>query len=52
MTGLDQFSLAGRVALVTGGNGGIGRDIALALVGAGPALVAPSMIPPGGYAIR
>src|SRR5881398_3055705 len=28
---LDLFTLAGRVALVTGGNGGLGRAIALAL---------------------
>ena len=33
------FDLSGRVALVTGGNGGIGRGIALGLAGAGADLV-------------
>lgn len=32
------FGLAGRVAIVTGGNGGIGRSIALGLAGAGAAV--------------
>jgi 2-dehydro-3-deoxy-D-gluconate 5-dehydrogenase len=32
------FDLAGRVAVVTGGNGGIGRGIALGLAGAGAAV--------------
>ena len=32
---IDAFSLDGRVALVTGGNGGLGRGYALALRGAG-----------------
>ena len=33
------FDLSGRVALVTGGNGGIGRGIVLGLAGAGADLV-------------
>ena len=32
------FDLSGRVALITGGNGGIGRGIALGLAGAGAAV--------------
>ena len=32
------FDLTGRVAVVTGGNGGIGRSIALGLVEAGAAV--------------
>jgi len=34
----DLFDLSGRVALITGGNGGIGRGIALGLAGAGAAV--------------
>jgi 2-deoxy-D-gluconate 3-dehydrogenase len=32
---MDQFDLSGKVAIVTGGNGGIGRGIAVALARAG-----------------
>ena len=32
------FDLTGQVAVVTGGNGGIGRGIALGLAGAGAAV--------------
>ncbi|HTK42171.1 MAG TPA: SDR family NAD(P)-dependent oxidoreductase, partial [Gemmatimonadales bacterium] len=35
MADLQAFSLEGQVAVVTGGNGGIGRAIALGLAGAG-----------------
>lgn len=35
VTGSERFSLAGRAALVTGGNGGLGRAIALGLRDAG-----------------
>lgn len=35
MNDLSLFDLSGRVAIVTGGNGGIGRSLALGLAGAG-----------------
>lgn len=38
MNRTDMFNLDGRIAIVTGGNGGIGRSIALGLAGAGAAV--------------
>lgn len=39
MSIVSQFDLSGTVALVTGGNGGIGRGVALGLAGAGAAVM-------------
>jgi NAD(P)-dependent dehydrogenase (short-subunit alcohol dehydrogenase family) len=39
MTELDTFNLSGKVALITGGAGGIGAGIAAALAGAGATVV-------------
>ena len=38
MAAPEMFNLDGRVAVVTGGNGGIGRGIALGLAAAGAAV--------------
>ena len=35
----DLFDLTGKVAIVTGGNGGLGKGMALGLAGAGAAIV-------------
>jgi NAD(P)-dependent dehydrogenase (short-subunit alcohol dehydrogenase family) len=42
MTALDEFSLAGKVAIVTGGSRGIGRSVCLGLAQAGATVVASS----------
>ncbi len=41
---LDHFSLAGKNAVVTGGNSGLGRAFALALAKAGANVLAPSVV--------
>ncbi len=46
--GLDWFSLAGRAAIVTGGNSGLGRGFALALAKAGASVLIPTVLDDGG----
>lgn len=43
MTKLDLFNLSGKTALVTGGSGGLGQGIALALAEAGANIVSASL---------
>lgn len=46
--GLDFFSLSGKVAIVTGGNTGLGQAFSLALGTAGADVVAASIVPDDG----
>ena len=45
---MDLFSLAGKAAIVTGGNSGLGQGFALALAKAGANLLVPTVTDDGG----
>lgn len=49
---LDQFSLNGRTAIVTGGNSGLGQAFTLALATAGADVYVPSVVDDGGETQR
>lgn len=48
----DFFSLAGRTAIVTGGNGGLGRAFSVALAAAGANVFVPSLVDDDGETAR
>ena len=48
----DFFSLAGKTAIVTGGNGGLGRAFSLALAAAGANVFVPSLVDDDGETAR